>query len=105
MHFAGRMDDERAGNDGNDLFRCAHRAAAFEAEVDLGGVRMTMIRADLARLPACDRHIAGFDLAEYFLDVFLRVEFGLVDHAENMHRSPPRALMFVINTDVKIGRA
>ena len=87
VHLTGRMDDEGAGHDRNVLRRRAHRAAAFETEIDLGGVRMAMIGADLTRLPAGDGHIAGFDPAENFFDMFLRIEFGLIHHTKNLHGS------------------
>jgi len=43
-----------------------HLAAALEAEIDLGRVRMTVIGADLAGLPACYRDVALADLTEDF---------------------------------------
>src|SRR5258708_3308720 len=89
VHFAGRMDDEGARHHGDGLPRRAHGAAAFEAEIDLGGVGVAMIGADLARFPAGHRDVAVLDGAEDFFDVFFRVELGLAGDAENMHcRSP-----------------
>src|SRR5688572_18449691 len=62
-----------------------HLAATFEAEVDLGGVRVAVIRADLARIPAGDREIAAGLHAQHILDVFLRVESRLLTEVEDVH--------------------
>src|ERR1700722_1981298 len=97
VHFAGRMDHEGAGYHGDGLPRRAHGAAAFEAEIDLGGVRVAVIGADLAGLPAGHGDVAVLDGAEDFFDVLFRIELGLAGDAENMHgRSPwvPRRLLF-----------
>src|SRR4029077_4833922 len=90
VHFAGRMDDEGAGLDRDGLVRRAHGAAAFEAEIDFGGVRVAMIGADLAGLPARHGDVAVRDGAEDFFDVLFRVELGLAGDAENMHGRSPR---------------
>jgi hypothetical protein len=63
------MHDKSAGLGFNRFTRRAHHAAAFETEIDFGGVGMTMIRTDLARLPAGDGEIAVAIAAEDFLDV------------------------------------
>src|SRR5215471_2285437 len=59
VQFAGRMDHERAWHDIDATLRCAHRPPAADAEIDLGRMRMAMIRADLSRLPAGDGVIAA----------------------------------------------
>ena len=89
VHFAGRMDDEGARHDVDRFARRAHYAAALETEIDFGRVRVAVIGADLAGLPACHRDVAVPDLAEDFFDVFFRIELGLADHAEGMHRNAP----------------
>src|ERR1700758_2017335 len=43
VHLAGRMHDKGAGLDVDGLARRAHDAAALKAEIDFGGVRVTMI--------------------------------------------------------------
>src|SRR6516164_8428172 len=93
MDLAGRMDDKAAGLDRDGLLWRAHGAAALEAEIDFGRVRVAMIGADLARFPAGDRDVAVLDLAEDFLDMSLRIPFGLVPQAENKHsRRSPRQI-------------
>src|SRR5580704_9757937 len=89
VHFAGRMHHEGAGYHGDGLSRRAHGAAAFEAEIDLGGVRVAVIGADLAGLPAGHRDVAVRDGAEDFFDVLFRIELGLAGDAENVHGRPP----------------
>src|ERR1700733_8355392 len=91
------MHHEGAGRDGDGFLRRAHGAAAFEAEIDLGGVRVAVIRADLAGLPAGHRDVAVLDGAEDFFHVLFRIELGLDRDAEDMHgRSPwvTRRLLF-----------
>src|SRR5579862_978217 len=73
VHFAGRMHHEGAGHNRDGLFRRAHGAAAFEAEIDLGGVRVAVIGADLAGLPAGHRDVAVRDGAENLFDVLFRI--------------------------------
>jgi hypothetical protein len=58
VQLAGRVDDKGSGRQLDRLCRGSHRAAALEAEVDLGGVGVTMIRAGLTRFPTGDRDIA-----------------------------------------------
>src|SRR5580704_7419567 len=97
VHFAGWMDHEGTGHDRDGLSRRAHGAAAFEAEIDLGGVRVAMIGADLAGLPAGHGDVAVLNGAEDFFDVLFRIELGLAGDAENLHgRSPwvTRRLLF-----------
>src|SRR5580698_7183202 len=67
MDLAGRMHDERAGHHRDGLARRAHGAADLEAEIDFGGVRVAMIRADLAGLPAGHGDVAVLDRAEDLL--------------------------------------
>ena len=55
------MHHERAGRHRDGSLRRAHGAAAGVAEIDLGRVRMAVIGADLARLPARDRDVALAD--------------------------------------------
>src|SRR5713101_9892264 len=88
VQFAGWVHDKRARNHRHGLVRRLHRAAALEAEIDLGGVRMAVIGADLARLPARDRDIALADPPEHPLDMLLRVEFLFVLQIETVHRCP-----------------
>src|ERR1700691_6116698 len=64
VHFARRMHDEGAGRYRDGLCRRAHGAAAFEAEIDFSGVRVAMVRADLAGLPARHGDVALLDRAE-----------------------------------------
>src|SRR3954469_1293499 len=65
VQFAGRMHDKGARLDCDGFLGRAHGAAALEAEIDLGGVRVTVIRAGLTWLPAGDRHVALGDPAEH----------------------------------------
>src|SRR5919109_4307500 len=76
MQLAGRMDDEQSGRDVDDALRRAHTAPAAEPEIDFGCLRMTMIRADLARLPVDNREIAIGDLAQdlFFLGMHITAE-------------------------------
>src|SRR5918992_6201365 len=52
LHLAGRMDAERSWHDIGGAGGQAHLAAARKAEIDFGAVRMAVVRADLAGLPA-----------------------------------------------------
>ena len=85
VHFAGRMHDEGAGRDGYGFHRRAHGAAAGKAEVDLGGVRVAVIGADLPGLPAGHCDVAVGDRAEDLLDVLLGIPFLFLLEAEDVH--------------------
>ena len=52
---------------------------------------MTMIGADLARLPARDRDVALADLAEDLLDVAFGIPLLLREQIEDMHRAHLKA--------------
>ena len=91
MDLAGRMDDENARLHEDAFAWRAHNAAALEAKIDFGGVRMAVIRADLPGLPAGDRDVALFYAAQDFFDVLFRIVFGLFDDAENLHGGAPAA--------------
>ena len=62
-----------------------HRAAAGEAEVDFGRLRMAVVGADLAGLPAGHGDVAIGNLAENLLDVVLGVPLLLAFQTEDMH--------------------
>src|SRR5262245_18022026 len=79
------MHHERARHDVDRLPGRAHLAAALEAEIDLGGVGMAVIGADLARLPAGDGDVALADLAENLLDVVLGIPGLLRKQTEGLH--------------------
>src|SRR5262245_11890879 len=85
VQLARRMHHECAGHDVDRLLGRAHPAAALEAEIDLGRIRMTMIGADLAGFPARDRDVALADLAEDLLDVAGRVPLLLLEQTEDVH--------------------
>ena len=85
VHLAGRMHHESAGRNRDGFLRRAHGAAAGKAEIDFGGVRVAVIGADLAGLPAGDGDVAIRDLAEDFLDVALGIPLLLAFEAEGMH--------------------
>src|ERR1051326_7838091 len=85
------MDDKRARHDLGSLARRLHRAAALEAEIDLGGIGVAVIWAGLPGLPAGDGDIALGDAPEDPLHLFFGVEFLLGLQVEDMHRLPPRA--------------
>jgi hypothetical protein len=85
VQLAAGMDDERSRPDLDGLGRRPHRAAALDAEIDLGGVGMTVIGAGLSRLPARDRHISLRDLAEDLLDMLLGIEALLALEIEGVH--------------------
>ena len=85
VQFARRMHHERARHDVDRPGRRAHLAATLEAEINLGGVRMTMIGADLARLPAGDRDVALADLAEDLLDVVGGIPLLLLEQGLRLH--------------------
>ena len=74
VQLAAWMDDERARLDRDDLARRAHRAPAFEAEVDLGRVGVAVIGAGLTRLPAGDGDIAFPGGAEHPFQMLFRIE-------------------------------
>ena len=80
------MNDKRARFHVDALLGSVHDAAALEAEVDLGRVGVTVIRTDLARLPARHRKVAaGFSTEDVF-DVPARIELLLVTKIENVQR-------------------
>src|ERR1700736_2592940 len=79
------MHHERARRHGDGLRGRAHGAAAGEAKIDFRRVRMTMVGADLARLPAGDRHVPAGDLAEDFLHVPLGIPLLLALETEDVH--------------------
>src|SRR4051812_13935359 len=85
VEFAGRMNHESARHDVDRLLWRAHLPATLETEVNLGRVRMTMIGADLPRLPACDRDVALADLAEHLLHVTFGIPLLLREQIENLH--------------------
>jgi hypothetical protein len=62
-----------------------HDAAAGEAEIDFGGIRVAMIGADLAGLPTGDRDVAVGYFAEDFLDVVLGVPLLFAFEAKDVH--------------------
>src|SRR5215210_519256 len=59
VQLAGRVDDERARRDWHAALGGVHFAAALKAEVDLGGVGVAVVGADLAGLPAGDGEVAA----------------------------------------------
>jgi len=85
MKLAGRVHHEGAWRHVDGLARRAHRAAAFNAEIDLGCMRMAVVGADLARLPARDGHVARADALENFLDMASGILFLLLPQAEHVH--------------------
>src|SRR5262249_4361180 len=85
MELARRVPHERARPDGDGLVRRAHRAATLKAEVNLGRLRMAVVGADLARLPAGNRDVAFLDLTEDLLNVLLRVPGLLLAQIEHLH--------------------
>src|SRR5690348_940667 len=89
MQLARGMHDERARRDVDMPLRRAHHAAAFDAEIDFGRIRMQMVGTDLAGLPAGDRHVAFADPAEYLLDMLRRIPHLLLAQIEYLHASLP----------------
>src|SRR5262249_51069590 len=87
MQLAGRMHHKTAWRHGHCPVGRAHRAAALETEIDFGRVRVAMIGARLARLPARNRHIAFGDAPEDALDMLSRIEFFFVLQVETVHSS------------------
>src|SRR5262249_12196140 len=85
VHFARRMHHERARRHRDGFLRRAHGAAAGKAEIDFRRVRVAVVRADLARLPAGDGHVAAGDLAEDFFHVALGIPLLLALETEDMH--------------------
>ena len=67
-----RPRSRRARGDGNALTRRSHFARGEKAEIDLGRVRATVTRADLAALPPDERRVAVRDLAENLFDAALQ---------------------------------
>jgi hypothetical protein len=65
---------ERAGYDFDFAIRRAHDAPACVAKVDLGRMRMAVVGAYLAGLPARNCRIPTGETAEYLLDVLFAVE-------------------------------
>src|SRR3990172_9549103 len=61
VHLARRVNDERTWRYVDSLGHRAHLAAAAEAEINFGAMRVAMIGADLAGLPAGDGVVAVFD--------------------------------------------
>src|SRR5262249_19142410 len=82
------MHHKRAGHDIDRLAVRAHFAATLEAKVDLGRMRMAVIRADLPGFPTRHRHVTFADLAEDLLDMTLRVPFFFPLEMKNIHRRP-----------------
>src|ERR1700742_4982241 len=90
MHLTRRMDTERARHDIERAAWQPHLSAAGEAEVNLSGMRVTVIGADLAGLPASHGVIAGLPAAdiefgEDFLDVLLGIPLLLFLNVERVH--------------------
>jgi hypothetical protein len=79
------MDHESARRDGNSFLWRPHDAATRKAEIDLGSVRVAMIRADLARLPAGDGDVPIGDPAENLFDVVPGVPLLLALETKNVH--------------------
>src|SRR5262245_12908194 len=85
MQLTRRMDHERSGRNRHTAARGVHCASAPEAEIDLRCTWMTMIGADLARLPACHGDIAFPGGAEYLFDMPLWIEFLLGQKVKDLH--------------------
>src|SRR5215475_11450485 len=85
VHFAGRVDNKGTWSHHNDLGRGPHGAPAGKAKVDFGCVRMTVIGADLAGLPAGHREVALGNFAQDLLDMMLGVPVLLTFKAKGMH--------------------
>jgi hypothetical protein len=86
MQLAGRMHNECAWYDWCVAMRGVHRASASETEVDLGGIGVTMMGAELSGLPACHRHVTVLDFLKDPLDMPFRVPLLLGQEVEYMHR-------------------
>src|SRR6185437_9461217 len=73
MYFAGWMHDKATRCHGDALRGGPHRPAAGKTEIDFGRMRVAMIGADLAGLPAGNGNVAIGDFPEDLFDVVLRV--------------------------------
>src|SRR6516165_12831 len=89
VHLARRMHHECARHHIHRLRRRAHLAAALEAEIDLGRMRMAVIGTDLARLPARHGDIALPDPAQNLLHVARGAPLLLLAQIEHLHRTDP----------------
>ena len=88
VELARRMNDERSRLHGNRLIGRSHHPAAFEAEVDLGRMRVTVIGADLPWLPASHSDVAVVHAAQDFFNVPFYVENLLINYVECEHLAP-----------------
>src|SRR5262249_49227823 len=73
-------------------------------EIDFRRVRMAVVRADLARLPAGDGHVAAGDLAEDFLHVALGIPLLLALETEDVHRSSPPTVARMKRSEMRESR-
>src|SRR5262249_49957067 len=89
VQLGARVNDKASGLERNRLGWSAHGAAALEAEVNLGRIGMTVVRAGLARSPAGDRHIAFTGRAEDLFYTLFGVELLLGRQTESVHLCPP----------------
>src|SRR5215467_12046279 len=85
MHFAGWVNDKGTGRDRNGFGWCPHCAATGKAEIDFGGLRVTMIGTGLSRLPAGEGNVTIGDFAKDFLDVMFWIPLLLAFKAEDVH--------------------
>ena len=85
VHLAGRVNDKGAGRNRDTFRRCSHGASAGKAEVDFGGMRMTMIGADLAGLPASQGEVTLGYFAEDLFNMVLGIPLLFALEAEDMH--------------------
>ena len=80
-----------------------HRAAALEAEIDLGGIGMAMIGARLTWFPTGNCDVAFADPAEHSFHMLLGIESLLGLEVENLHL-PLRELLSSLILERDYGR-
>ena len=69
--------------------RRAHHAATREAEIDLGRLRMAVVRTHLPGLPAGNRYIASTDFAQNLLDMTIGIPLLFLFKLEYEHSISP----------------
>lgn len=85
VYLTWRVDNEGAGRDCDGFRRRPHGTAAGKAEIDFGGMRMAVIGADLAGLPASHGEVTLGYFAEDLFNMVLGIPLLFALEAEDMH--------------------
>jgi hypothetical protein len=98
------MDYESTRRNGDSFVWRPHDAATRKAEIDLSGMGMAMIRADLAGLPTGDGDVPVGDPAENFFDVVLGIPLLLALETKNVHGDDAPAKLDYSLTQPRFGQ-